>query len=128
MREVPSLGALIRQVAVVCHHGGMGTLGQAMAAGVPQVVIAQGGDRPDNATRLQQSGIAEFIRPRERAPERVAAALQRMVGSAAIKQRCLDIAASVQPDRTLELISGFIQGALVSDEFSFKSARCVSRI
>src|SRR5262245_1641012 len=79
--SVPSLGALMPYMSAVCHHGGMGTLGQAVAAGIPQLIIAMGGDRPDNAVRLNKLGVAEFIGPQQRTPELVAAALSHLIGS-----------------------------------------------
>jgi UDP:flavonoid glycosyltransferase YjiC (YdhE family) len=40
------------------HHGGVGTLAQALAAGVPQLVVPHGWDQFDNAVRLRRLGVA----------------------------------------------------------------------
>ncbi len=50
--------------AAVVHHGGIGTTARAMAAGVRQVVLADGLDRPDNAARLAALDRARWL-PRE---------------------------------------------------------------
>ncbi|MEO3860360.1 nucleotide disphospho-sugar-binding domain-containing protein [Acrocarpospora sp. B8E8] len=51
------------RVAAIVHHGGIGTLTRALAAGTPQVVLADGADRPDNASRLARLGLAAWLPP-----------------------------------------------------------------
>jgi UDP:flavonoid glycosyltransferase YjiC (YdhE family) len=45
----------------VVHHGGIGTTGQAMGAGRPQLVTPFLGDQFDNAERLQRLGVARVL-------------------------------------------------------------------
>ncbi|GFJ94413.1 hypothetical protein Prum_080550 [Phytohabitans rumicis] len=52
---------LMPRVAAVVHHGGVLTCARAIASGVPQVVLAHGTDRPDNAARLRRLGLAEWL-------------------------------------------------------------------
>ncbi|WP_232663233.1 glycosyltransferase [Pseudonocardia sp. TRM90224] len=63
MRWVPALPfhSVLPQVGVVLHHGGIGTLARALTAGTPQVVLAHGVDRPDNAGRLAALGLAQWL-------------------------------------------------------------------
>ena len=49
--------ALFGRVAAVVHHGGAGTTNTAFRAGVPQVVVAQGGDQAYWARRVGDLGI-----------------------------------------------------------------------
>ena len=49
------------KMAVVVHHGGIGTMARALAAGTPQLVLADGFDRPDNARRLTAVSLAEWL-------------------------------------------------------------------
>ncbi|WP_214102982.1 glycosyltransferase [Acrocarpospora catenulata] len=51
------------RVAAIVHHGGIGTLTRALAAGAPQVILADGADRPDNAARLARLGLAAWLPP-----------------------------------------------------------------
>lgn len=46
------------QCSLIVHHGGIGTTGQALKAGVPQIVIPFLGDQYDNAERLCRLGVA----------------------------------------------------------------------
>jgi UDP:flavonoid glycosyltransferase YjiC (YdhE family) len=83
---------LMPHVDAVIHHGGRGTLSCAIAAGVPQLVLAMGADRPDNAARLQSLGVAEYLPPPSWKPDLVAAALGRLIGSSLVKDRCKKLA------------------------------------
>ncbi|MQY10741.1 hypothetical protein SRB5_08540 [Streptomyces sp. RB5] len=56
---------VLPQAAALVHHGGIGTLARALAAGCPQVVMADGIDRPDNAARLARHDLARVV-PAER--------------------------------------------------------------
>lgn len=55
--------AVVPRVSTVVHHGGIGTLGRALASGTPQVILADGLDRPDNARRLARHGVARWLPP-----------------------------------------------------------------
>ncbi|MGJ0505654.1 MAG: glycosyltransferase [Methylocystis sp.] len=49
------------RAAAVVHHGGVGTAGQALRAGRPQVVTPFLGDQFDNAGRLARLGVAHVV-------------------------------------------------------------------
>lgn len=54
--------ALFPRAAVVVHHGGVGTTGQALRSGRPQLVVPFFGDQPDNAARVKRLGAGLSIR------------------------------------------------------------------
>ncbi len=54
---------VVPKVRAVVHHGGIGTLTRALMAGTPQLVLADGADRPDNAARLAKLGLAKWLPP-----------------------------------------------------------------
>lgn len=55
--------------ALMVHHGGIGTLSQCLAAGIPQLVVFMSLDQPDNAARVERLGVGLGIR-RERLTEK----------------------------------------------------------
>ncbi len=57
--------AVFPRAAAIVHHGGIGTTGQALRAGRPQIVVPHFGDQFDNAARLESAGIGLTI-PRKR--------------------------------------------------------------
>jgi UDP:flavonoid glycosyltransferase YjiC (YdhE family) len=85
-------GKLMREVKAVIHHGGIGTLANALAAGVPQLVLAKGADRPDNAARLKELGVAEFLPPPKWQPSIIADALLSLIQSQAVRESCRELA------------------------------------
>lgn len=77
--EYAPFSALIPHASVFVHHGGIGTLSQGFAAGVPQLLMAMAHDQPDNAHRLEQLGAGIGLTPRTFTPKRVEAALRRLL-------------------------------------------------
>lgn len=49
------------RAACVVHQGGVGTTGQALRAGIPQVIVPFAHDQPDNAARCRRIGVAEIV-------------------------------------------------------------------
>jgi rhamnosyltransferase subunit B len=81
VRHVPyaAFDRLFPRAAAVAHHGGIGTCAQALAAGVPQLIMPMGFDQPDNAARLVRLGVGEAIAPPLFTVDRVQTALGRML-------------------------------------------------
>jgi UDP:flavonoid glycosyltransferase YjiC (YdhE family) len=89
------LGTVMPLMGAVVHHGGRGTLSCALAAGTPQVVLAWGADRPDNAMRLEQLGVAKYVPLPSWNAERVADALLQIADSATVRERCRELACRI---------------------------------
>lgn len=52
------LRELMKHVDIILHHGGMGTINEAIDAAIPQIVLPHLTDGPDNADRLVRLGVA----------------------------------------------------------------------
>ena len=52
---------LFPRASLVVHHGGVGTSGQALKAGRPQLVTPYLGEQHDNALRLKRLGVARVL-------------------------------------------------------------------
>ena len=59
--EAAPYSTIFPRAAVVVHQGGIGTTAQALAAGVPQLVVPFAHDQPDNAVRVERLGVARRI-------------------------------------------------------------------
>ncbi|MBS2040535.1 glycosyltransferase family 1 protein [bacterium] len=55
------LSPLLRRASVFLHHGGIGTSAEALAAGLPQLVLPLAHDQFDNARRLVRLGQARCL-------------------------------------------------------------------
>ena len=92
---VPLTQLLPRAAALVC-HGSIGTIAQALAAGVPQLVMPLSHDQPDNAWRSKNLGVGESIKPSRFHGSAVAIKLRVLLESEAIRQKCRSVAAQFQ--------------------------------
>lgn len=90
--EYLPFASLMPRMSAVIHHGGIGTSGQALNSGVPQLVLPLGYDRNDNAARLKQLGVADFLLQPEWQPHAIAEALSRLLSSAEVNARCRELA------------------------------------
>src|SRR5262249_40322391 len=79
--DIPFSHVMPRGAASV-HHGGIGTTGQAMAAGRPTVVVPHAHDQYDNAARVKRLGISETLRRGKLTAERLAGALRSVLDDA----------------------------------------------
>ena len=73
------LAHVLPRCAALVSHGGIGTLAQGLAAGVPQLTMPMGFDQPDNAARLQRLGVGRWLLPSKFDGEHVAAALSALL-------------------------------------------------
>lgn len=79
------------RAACVVHQGGAGTTGQALRAGVPQLVMPYSHDQPDNAARCERLGVARTI-SRDRYDRRSAAGeLRKLLGDLAYKAKAGEV-------------------------------------
>ena len=84
--------AVLPRSAALVHHGGIGTAGQALAAGLPQLVMPMTFDQPDNAVRLKRLGVARILGPECFTGVRVARDLDLLLGSNGPARRATEIA------------------------------------
>ena len=84
---------LLRRAALFTHHGGIGTMAQAMRAGVPQLITPFNFDQPDNAARLKRLGAGDLIRPSQYEVDPVAQKIAALLSSKTVEAACRTIAA-----------------------------------
>ncbi|MEN3304954.1 MAG: rhamnosyltransferase subunit [Micromonosporaceae bacterium] len=97
VRWYPALpfATLMPRIAAVVHHGGILTSARAIASGTPQVVLAHGADRPDNARRLRVLGLAEWLPAARWQVDAVAALIARVLAEPAYRQRAVALASTM---------------------------------
>ncbi len=85
------LGRLLPRAAALVHHGGVGTMAQALAAGCPQLITPLNFDQPDNAARVQALGVGLRLKPKEYKGAQAAATVRELLESPSIRQRNREI-------------------------------------
>lgn len=76
VRHAP-LRDIMEKVDIVVHHGGMGTISEAIDAAIPQVILPHLTDGPDNADRLASLGIATKFPPKMWEPDLIAESIRK---------------------------------------------------
>ncbi|WP_336489390.1 glycosyltransferase [Methylobacterium nigriterrae] len=79
---------LLPRCTALIHHGGVGTVAQALAAGIPQLVVPVAFDHFDEAQRLVRLGFGAALSRRHFTPARAAAEIRRLLGTPEILQAC----------------------------------------
>jgi rhamnosyltransferase subunit B len=85
--------------AAVVHHGGLGTVSLALAAGTPQIAVPLGHDQHDNAARLERLGVGQAILEQTQLGKVLGERIEHVIVDACLRQRCAGLAAraSVEP-------------------------------
>ncbi|MGE0490071.1 MAG: glycosyltransferase [Vulcanimicrobiota bacterium] len=68
---------LLPRVDAIVHHGGIGTLSQALAAGIPQVICPLAHDQFDNARRIERLGYGLWCRQPDQLRESLSQAFSK---------------------------------------------------
>ena len=102
---------ILPRCAALAHHGGVGTLSQALAAGVPQLVMPMSHDQPDNAARLERLGVAATVWPKHFQGMTVAREFARLLESGDVQSRCRAIADQMRCEEPLSATCDEIERA-----------------
>jgi rhamnosyltransferase subunit B len=73
--------------AAVVHHGGVGTVATALAAGTPQLILPLAFDQLDNALRVKRLGMGDWLKEGRRSGPDLARALAGLIAPEA-QARC----------------------------------------
>jgi rhamnosyltransferase subunit B len=92
---------LLRRAAALVHHGGMGTTAQALAAGIPQLVVPLMDDQWDQARRVEKLGVGLRLHPRRFRGRLAVSKLASLLHSTQIRQTCHCYADMVAKDDSL---------------------------
>jgi UDP:flavonoid glycosyltransferase YjiC (YdhE family) len=92
---------------VVVHHGGVGTTAQALAAGIPQLILPMAWDQPDNARRVKRLEAGQWLLPNSSAV-RIAGALAGLL-MPETRSRCRGIAARFGTGDPYEIAAQWIE-------------------
>jgi len=98
-----NLSKLLPYASAFVYHGGIGSLAQAVATGIPQLIMPMSQDQPDNAARIQRLGLGESIRPQDFTPKNVTAKLKNLLSDPEIHARCKEFAGKIDFEIALEI-------------------------
>ena len=79
--------SILPQVDAVITHGGNNTVTESLAFGKPMVLLPVFWDQYDNAQRMHETGFGIRLDTYGHAPEELPAAVDRLLGDAALRER-----------------------------------------
>jgi rhamnosyltransferase subunit B len=100
--------ALLPHAAVLVHHGGIGTTAQAIAAGIPQLIVPAAHDQPDNGVFIRRLGIGDFLLPKAYTSANIEQKLSHLM-SPDVKRKCQQRAKELAGRESLEKASLLIE-------------------
>jgi rhamnosyltransferase subunit B len=103
---------LLTRGALTVHQGGVGTTGQALRAGKPQLIVPFAHDQPDHAARITRLGVGSSLsRERYQVP-RVVRVLGILLSNAKIQNRAAAIGLAVRNENGIKTACDAIEKAL----------------
>ena len=82
---------LLPKCCAIVHHGGIGTTSEALRAGIPQLIFPLAFDQPDNAERIKQLGVGDYLSPRKFTVPLLADRLSNLLISDQVKRNCSEL-------------------------------------
>ncbi len=98
-----------RALAIV-HHGGIGSTGQALRAGKPQLVTPVFADQFDNGWRCSLLGAAKTLNYKDWTLDKATRALKAVLESPVMAERAREVASEIAQENGAEKAAGLILG------------------
>jgi UDP:flavonoid glycosyltransferase YjiC (YdhE family) len=89
------ISVLLPRSAAFIHHGGVGTLSQTLAAAVPQLVVPQIWDQPDNCRWLAKLGVSRQLTVQQYRVDQVTEQLKYLLESDDVREKCRNLAQQI---------------------------------
>lgn len=105
---------LFARAAAVVHHGGIGTAGRALEAGLPQLIIPSGFDQFDNADRVTRIGAGVQLARRNLTAQALEASIRALIEDEEVARACAAIRSELERvdalDATCSAVEGLLRG------------------
>jgi rhamnosyltransferase subunit B len=101
---------VLPRCSAIVYHGGIGTLAQAIRAAVPQLVVPNSHDQPDNGQRIERLGLGLTLSQFAYREASAQAAITRLVNSAEIRATCRAYAPRIDNEASLGRACALIEG------------------
>lgn len=104
------------RAAAIVHHGGIGTTGQALRAGKPQLVIPHMGDQNDHASRIVKLGVGMTVTPSRFRVEHVINILSDLLHNEDVQKNAACIGARIEKEHGALAAASLIENMFVGNE------------
>ena len=100
---------ILPRCSALVYPGGIGTMAQAIQAGIPHLVVPHAHDQPDNALRLRRLGLGLSIYPERYSAKRAARLLNQLLLSNEFRDRCAPYSAKIDSQAAVERAASLIE-------------------
>ena len=107
-----SFGELFAGASAVVHHGGIGTIAHALAAGVPQLALPIVGEQFDLGYRMERIGVGSMLTLEPVTGPALARPLGSLLASDRVRRRCERFRDEVDPVAGTSLAADWIEERL----------------
>lgn len=105
---------ILPRCAALIYPGGIGTMAQAIKAGIPHLVVPHGHDQPDNALRMQRLSLGLSVYPERFKAARITRMLHALLTQKSIRARCAEYAEKINSNAALHRACDLIEGLAVA--------------
>jgi rhamnosyltransferase subunit B len=103
---------LFDRASAVVHHGGIGTAGRALQAGLPQLIVPSGFDQFDNAARIVKIGAGHSMDRKRLSARTLTESIRRLQDDTAVRHVCASIRTELAEVDPIEDICEAIEGQI----------------
>ena len=100
---------VLPRCAALVHHGGIGTMAQGLAAGIPQLIMPMAHDQPDNAARIKRLSVGLSIKRRQFTGPNVAELLKRLLDDPKVTGHAKLLAKKFEDARPIDEACDYIE-------------------
>ncbi len=108
-QEYVPFSLLLPRAAALIYHGGIGTCSQALAAGIPHLIMAMAHDQPDNANRLRRLGVGASLHPRRWTGDRIARQVTLLLSNPQVPVNCQRLAELMKQEPGMEPLVDWLE-------------------
>ena len=112
------LDQIMSHVRVLIHHGGMGTLTGALAAGIPQLILPCYVARPYKATLIKKLGAGDYLLPVNWQAEKIAE-MVRSLETAGVADNCCRFISRMQANCGVSVAADRVEQLLNNDSYIY---------
>jgi UDP:flavonoid glycosyltransferase YjiC (YdhE family) len=93
------------------HHGGIGTTARALEAGVPQVILPQRFDQPDNGARCEVLGVGSVLEPARATALTLSRAIHGLLGNAGVARWAAELRGRIEASQGVERLADTLEAS-----------------
>ena len=116
------LDEIMPKLSVLIHHGGLGTVTGALAAGIPQLILPEYVDRPYNATLIKELGAGDYLLPGNWQPERIAE-MVKILENESFRNSCAKYVQKMKENRGISVAADRVEQMIRKKEYIYSIRR-----